>query len=144
VMPNEEFVFQYNEEEIRLKTDAKGEMILPKIRLETEVKVFQLKNGKEENINRFICDKDKKEYLIIIEIPEEKIVVPEPPKVYQMRFKVVDDENQIVPNAEITVSYNKKIAKLHTDEAGYAVLVGVEPGTQVKVIAKGEKQKKKK
>jgi len=143
-LPGEEYILKFNDQEVKMLTDAKGEMILPKIRIDTEVVAFQQKDGREENRNTFICSKDKKEYLIVIQVPDEVVIVPEAPKVYQMKFKVVDDENLIVPSAEITVSYLGKTQKLFTDAEGYAILEGVQPGTQVKVIAKGEKQKKKK
>jgi hypothetical protein len=147
ILSGERFYFSFNQEEETITSDGNGMMILPKIKLETEVKVFQLIENKEENINRFICQKDKNEYLIVIKVPEIEVpIIPEvpveEPKVYKMRFKVVDDKNEIIQNAEITVKYNGITAKVFTDEFGYAEIEGVEPGTQVNVVAKGEKKKK--
>lgn len=144
IRSGERFYFVYNGEEETITSDGSGIMILPAIKLETEVKVYQLIENKEENTNRFICQKDKDEYLIIIQVPliEVPVVPVDIPKNYKMRFKVVDDKDQIIPNAEITVKYSGKTAKVFTDEFGYAEIEGVEPGTQVNVIAKGEKKKK--
>ena len=139
-MPDELFVFKYNETEDNLKTDADGIINLPKIKLETQVKVHQVKDGQEANVNHFICVENQEEYLIILEVPAE--VIPEPPKVHNMKFKVIDDDGEIVPNATITVKYGKQKAELQTDEFGYAILENVEPGTQIKVVAKGKKKKK--
>lgn len=141
VLSNETFHFKWNEEKETLTTDENGYMILPGIKLETEIKVYQEIEDKEENVNRFICEKDKNEYLIVIQI-EEPVV--EEPKVYNMKFKVVDDDGDIVPNAEVTVKFNGQTKTLRTDELGFAVLENVEPGTKVNVKAKGKKQKKNK
>jgi len=142
ILAGERFYFSYKNVEETITSDANGIMILPKVKVQTEVKTNQLKENVEENVNRFICDKDKDEYLIIIQVPfVETPVIPIPEtKNYKMRFKVVDDNNQIVKSAEITVKYNGKTAKLFTDEFGYAELEGVEPGTKVNVVAKGDKK----
>jgi len=148
ILVGERFYFSYKNVEETITSDNDGIMILPKVNVMTEVKVYQLKDNIEENVNRFICEKGKEEYLIIIQVPYiEPVVVEKPvvpvvdPKNYKMRFKVVDDNNQIVVSAEITVKYNGKTAKLFTDEFGYAELEGVEPGTKVNVEAKSEKKK---
>ncbi len=139
----EDFIFNYKGEEKRLKTDAKGEIVIPKMKIDVEVKVFQFKDGKELNVNHFISRVEQKEYLIVIQVVEPTVVVPPPPQTYQMKFKVIDDDNKPFVNAEVTLSYDGKTVKLFTDENGYAILTDIKPGTQVKVIAKGEKPKKK-
>jgi len=141
ILSGERFYFSFNQDEETITSDGSGIMLLPKMKLETEVKVYQLKENKEENTNRFICQKDKDEYLIIIQVPVIEVPVIEQ-KNYKMRFKVVDDKDNIIPSAEITVKYNGKTEKVFTDEFGYAEIEGVEPGTQVNVIAKGDKKKK--
>jgi hypothetical protein len=142
IMPNMTFNFSFKDEMQALTSDPNGVMMLTKIKVETEVKAFQIIEGKEENVNRFICEQKRGEYLIIIPVPAEPVSTEPEKKDYRMKFKVVDDNNEIVPNAEITVKYEGKTAKVFTDEFGFAILEGVEPGTQVKVVAKGEKKKK--
>ena len=130
ILPNETFIFTYNNEEKTLTSDENGFMVLTKMTAETEVKAHQIIEEKEAHINRFVCEKEKEEYLIFIK-----------EDVYNMRFKVIDNKDEIVPNAEIKVKFNNQTKTLHTDENGYAVLEDVEPGTKVKVVAKGKKKK---
>ncbi len=146
------FNFAYKNVEETITSNAEGIMMLPKIKVGTEVKVFQLKDGNQENLNHYICEKGKDEYLIIIQVPPiveipnivQDVPIEPPPinKNYKMKFKVVDDNNEVVINAEITVKYAGKTAKLRTDSQGNAELEGVEPGTKVNVVAKGEIKKK--
>lgn len=143
IRSGERFYFNFNDEEETITSDENGIMRLPGIKLETEVKAFQLVENNEENVNRFICDKNKDEYLIVIQVPvvEQPIIPVEEEKVYKMRFKVVDDNDEIIPNAEITIKHSGRTEKVFTDEFGYAEIEGVEPGTKVNVIAKGNKKK---
>ncbi len=142
-MPNELFFFKFNEQEEQLTTDANGMMLLPKIKLDTEVSVFQTIEGKEENVNHFICENDKKEYLIVIQLEEEPVIPP--PPVHNMKFKIVDKKSgEIVPNAKVILKYNGKKEEFFSDEFGFVVLENVEPNTKVKVVATGKSQKKKK
>ncbi len=142
ILPNELFYIKYNEKEIKETTNENGEFFLKRIKLDTEIKTFQLDNNDEININNFICQKDEDEYLIVIQLPE--VVVEPPPSKHNMRFKVVDNKDEIVANATVTVKYDGKKVVLTTDEYGYTVLEDVKPGTKVKVVAKGKKQKKQK
>ena len=130
VLPNQTFIFTYNDQKITLTSDANGTMLLPKMFAETEVKAHQIIEEKEAHINRFVCEKDTEEYLIIIK-----------EDVYNMRFKVIDNKDNIIRNAEIKVKYEGKTATLFSDKDGYAVLEDVEPGTKVEVVATKKKKK---
>jgi len=143
ILPNETFTFTYNGKTETLTSGADGTMLLPAIAINTEVKAYQISGSDEINLHRFICAKDTSEYLIVIKVPEEVVVAPEVPKVYDMKFKVVDNTGELVTNAKIVVTFNKQTKTLFTDEQGFAVLPNVEPGTQVKVKATGKKNKKK-
>jgi hypothetical protein len=53
-----------------------------------------------------------------------------------MRFKVIDEKNNVIKSAEITVKYNGKTETLWTDAEGYAELKDVPLGTVVEAKAK--------
>ncbi|MEA3451289.1 MAG: carboxypeptidase-like regulatory domain-containing protein [Bacteroidota bacterium] len=129
------FTFDYNGIKKNLTSDAEGNITLAEVKAGTEVAVYQTVNEEKANIHNFICENEK-EYVL-------KVVSPEEP-VYNMRFKVVDPNGDIVPNAKVKVKYNKKSTELFTDDEGYAVLEDIEPNTQVKVVAIGKKKKEQK
>ncbi len=129
-LANLNFKFNFNQEEKTLMTGADGIMILPKMLVGTEVKTSHDSEDNGFVTNNFICEINKSEYLIIIKEKE-----------YQMRFKVIDKKDEIVADAEIKVKYDGKTATLFTDNEGYAILEGVEPGTKVEVVATKKKKK---
>jgi len=134
-LSNITFTFDYSGIQKNLTSDADGNITLPEIKVGTEVAVYQTVNDEKANIHNFICENEK-EYIL-------RVITPEEP-VYNMRFKVVDPNGDIVPNAKVKIKYDKKSTELFTDENGFAILEDVEPNTQVKVVAIGKKQKKKK
>ena len=140
ILTNETFNFKFDGDEITLSTNEKGEMTLPKVRVGTEVNTSQNIEGRTENNNNFICEKDKEVYNIIIQVPETEVPVAEPPKEYEMKFKVLDHKDKPVANAEVTVKYGDITKTIITDSEGYTVLKDIEPGTKVKVIAKKKKK----
>ena len=132
ILPNETFIFNYNEQEVPLASDENGLIMLSKLHVDTEVKAFQMIEEQEAHVHRFICEKEKEEYLLVIK-----------EDVFNMKFKVIDNKDNIIPNAEITVKYNNQTKTLFTDENGYAILEDVDPETKVEVVAKAKKQKSK-
>ncbi len=128
-LANLNFKFSFDNEERTLTTGTDGVMMLPNILTGTKVNTSH--NSKDSGMitNSFVCETNRNEYLIIIKEKE-----------YQMRFKVVNKKDKIIPNAEIKVKYNGKTATLFTDSEGYAILEGVEPGTKVEVIATKKKK----
>ncbi len=133
LMPNQTFTFKYEENEVQLTSNEKGEITLTKIRLTTEVNAFQKTETKTENTHNFICEKEKEFYLLIIEVP---VVVVEPEKQYNMKFQVLDQKNNPIPDAEVTLTYGGKTVNVLTDNQGFTILNDIKPGTKVKVIAK--------
>lgn len=129
-LANLNFKFSYDNEEKTLTTGADGMMVLPQILVGTSVKTVHESEERGYMANSFVCDVEKDVYIILIK-----------DKQYNMRFKVIDNKDNIVPDAEIKVKYNKKTATLHTDSEGYAILEDVEPGTKVQVVATKKKKK---
>lgn len=128
-----EFIFEYNGSQVNAISNAEGKITLNRIKSGTTVRAYQIVNQQQDNVNTFVCNPQTPFYPIVVNI--EEVVVKEP-ETHNMRFKVTDEKNNIVANAEVTVKYNGKTEVLHTDENGYAVLLNVPPGTQVEVKAK--------
>ncbi len=146
-MPNEKFLLKYDESETELTTNESGEFMLPQVPSGKQVSAWQTEEGKIINSNNFIADKEKEFYLIVIEIPEEEVVAPPSPvveeeKTHDMKFKVIDNKNNVIADAEVKVRYGTNTQTLFTDSEGYAVLKGVELGTKVEVVAYKKKKKK--
>jgi hypothetical protein len=127
---NANFTFEYNNQTKSLSSNEQGKIILPDIKIGTEIIAYQ---DKKEDAQKFICQKDKKEYILRIKKPE-----------YTLKFKVVDPDGEIVPNAKVKVKYGNQKIQLTTDNNGYAILKNLKPGMQVKVVAIGKKTKKNK
>ena len=112
-------------------------MTIPKVKVESEVFVKE-KEDRKINQTSFICKKEKPLYNIIIEVPQPEITPPPPiekPKLTPMRIKVVDKDDKIIPNADITVEYAGKKVETKSDENGYAIIEDIEPNTKVKITA---------
>ena len=137
--PGENFSLSFDGEKIDSISDSKGEMILKKIRVGTEVAVFHSKSGKQFN---FICEAKKDSYIIILEgEPVIEVTKTEEP-VHDMKFKVLEPDGSPSANAEITVKFGNETKILMTDSEGFAILKDVKPGTKVEVTAKKEIKKK--
>ncbi|MCQ2973798.1 MAG: carboxypeptidase-like regulatory domain-containing protein [Bacteroidales bacterium] len=136
VLSGQEFIFEYNTEKVKGVSDAEGHITINKVKNGVTVKAYQEKDGAQENINTFISDRKVEKYPIVIVIEEVVETPPPPPETRNMRFKVVDEKNNIVKSAAVTVKYNGITKTLMTDENGYAELQDVPLGTQVEVKAK--------
>jgi hypothetical protein len=130
----ENFSLSYDNQKTDNVSDSKGEMILKKIRVGTEVGVLHPKSGKQMN---FICEVKKDFYLIVLE-GDPKVEDP----LHDMKFQVLEPDGSPSANAEITVKFGTETRTLMTDSEGFAVLKNVKPGTKVNVTAKKINPKK--
>jgi len=132
------FTFEYDGQKIQGVSNAEGVINLERIKNGTRVEAYQTDEaGARKYENVYVFDRLVNPYRLAIEVevvPEPP--APEPPKTHNMRFKVVDDKNNIVKSAEITVKYLGKTETMMTDEEGYAVLMDVPVGTVVEAKAK--------
>lgn len=131
---SEAFTLSYNSAKFDFVTDVNGEFTVKSVPVGTMVTAFPKNAERSLNTNNFTCEKGRREYLIVILAPQTKK--------HPMRFKVIDEKDKVIANAEVTVMYNGKKEVLQTDAEGYAVLEDVEPNTKVKVIAKAPKKDK--
>ena len=141
IQSNVTFLFTYNEQTIQAVSNADGLITIERLKNGTKVEAFQNgETGTRENLNTFIFDRKTPLYKIVL--PVIKVAEPTPPppppppQTHNMRFKVVDEKNNIVKSAEITVKYNGKTETLWTDAEGYAELKDVPLGTVVEAKAK--------
>lgn len=138
------FTFNIEGTETTLTSDASGKIILPKIKFGQSVDAYQLKENQKTNEQSFVCQKDPNEkYYLKVVVEEVKPPVIEPPKEekYKMQVKVLDPENNIVPNAKVTLKYLGKTVEKVTDENGYVYLDDVKPNTKVEVKAIADNKK---
>lgn len=132
---SQNFQFEYDGQKISAVSNADGIITLERIKSGTRVEAYQPQaDGSRKYENVYLFDRLVNPYRIAIEVE----VAPEPelPKTHNMRFKVVDDKNNVVKSAEITVKYLGKTETLMTDAEGYAVLMDVPVGTVVEARAK--------
>lgn len=138
------FSFESNGQTSTLTSDTEGKIILPKQKFNEPVLAYQTKDDQKINEQSFICPKDSTQ-INYLKIVEEQPVVDTPPppppppveeeKKYQMKVKVVDKDNVIVPNALVTLEYSNKVVQKTTDENGFVYLEDVKPNIQVKIKA---------
>lgn len=124
------FLFSYDGNQVNLTSDAEGKIILNNIKKGTEVSVKS--NSEQADIYNFICEDERENILRIKK------------KTYDMRIKIVDKNNEIVPNAKVTIKTGKTKKIYYSDENGFVILKNVEPNTKFDVVAIGKKQRKKK
>lgn len=137
LLHNVEFQFDYNEETIKATTNADGQIILNNIKNTTQVTAYQIsESGNKNNVNNFIYERTNPNYKIVIQV-ETIQLPPEPePKTHNMRFKVIDEKNNVIKDAEVIVKYNNITKTLRTDSEGYAELQDVPIGAVVEAKAK--------
>ena len=135
------FTFESNGHSTTLTSDAQGKIILPKQKFNEPVLAYQIKEEQRINEQSFVCAKDPTQ-INYLKILEEQPVVETPPppleeeeKKYQMKIKVVDKNNVVVPNALVKLEYLNKVVEKTSDENGYVFLDDVKPNVQVKIKA---------
>lgn len=124
------FLFSYDGNDMSRTSDAEGEIILNDIKKGTEVSVKS--NDEPADTYKFICEDEREN---ILRLKKES---------YNMRIKIVDKKNEIVPNAKVTVKTGKTKKTYYSDENGFVILKKVEPNAKFEVVAIGKKHRKKK
>ena len=136
-LSGKEFIFDYNNQKIKAISDADGHMTLKKVKNGVTVQAYQEGESGRENQNTFVSDRKIEKYPIVIEIKEElPPPPPPPPPARKMRFKVIDEKNNVVKSAEVIVKYNGITKTLFTDADGYCELEDVPIGAVVEAKAK--------
>lgn len=134
---NMKFTFEYDTNKIDAVSNAEGGITIERVKNGTKVEAYQLtESGAKDSLNVFVFDRKHGVYQIVVTVETIQITPPPPPATHNMRFKVVDEKNNVVKSAEITVKYNGKTETLWTDADGYAELKDVPVGTVVEAKAK--------
>lgn len=84
--------FEYLNEQVELTSDNTGQIVLEKIPVNTDVKVYQLDKDKEVNVEINKCKQDKAQYFIKVD---------ETFDISEMKFKLVDKSGQIIRSADV-------------------------------------------
>ena len=135
VQPEARFMFEFDGQSVSMTSNSDGVITIEHLRNGTKVEAYQTgEAGTRENVNTFIYDRKTGWYKIVL--PVVTVAPPPPPATHNMRFKVVDEKNNVIKSAEITVKYDGKTETLWTDADGYAELKDVPIGTVVEAKAK--------
>lgn len=128
------FNLEYNGQTEKAVSNAEGQMKLERVKNSTQVVAYQLtESGSKDNVNTFIYDRKTPNYKIVVFVETIKV---EEPKTHNMRFKVIDEKNNVIKSAEVIVKYNGITKTLITDAEGYAELTDVPIGAVVEAKAK--------
>ncbi len=114
--------FEYLDQKIEKVSDNTGQILLEKIPLNTNVKVYQVFNDKECNVEINKCIKDKAQYFIIAEKFYE---------VSNMKFKLVDKTGQIIRTADVRFKVGENEFETVTDHFGCVVIDDIKVGDYV-------------
>jgi|GEM_PF-3785249 hypothetical protein len=114
--------FEYLGKKLEKISDNTGQILLEQVPVNTKVKVYQLYQGKEHNVEINICKKDKAQYFIIIQKFFE---------VSDMKFKLVDKTGQVIRNADVRIKLSEKEYETVTDHIGNIKVEGVKHGDNV-------------
>lgn len=137
--PGVEFTFEFDGRTEKATSDSGGRIILKRLKNSEAVSAYQMsETGGKNNLNNFIYNRSIPEYKIVIQVETLKVEEPEAevPKTHNMRFKVIDEKNNVIKNAEVIVKYNNVTKTLRTDAEGYAELTDVPVGAVVEAKAK--------
>ncbi len=114
--------FEYLNQKIEKISDNTGQILLEKIPVNTNVKVYQVFNDKECNVEINKCIKDKAQYFIIAEKFYE---------VSNMKFKLVDKTGQIIRTADIRFKVGDNEFETVTDHFGCVIIENIKVGDSV-------------
>ena len=114
--------FKYNGNVTEKRTDSTGQITLKDIPLNTKVKVFQLFNKKEENIEIFTCEKDKAQYFYVAEEIFETA---------DMTFKLVDKNGQLIRSSDLRFKHDNKEFETATNSEGCVTIENIKIGSSV-------------
>lgn len=116
---NENITVEYLDKTVVYKTDNNGIVVLPEIPVATDVKCWQTPN----NIQKFTCEADKGEYRYVGTQP-----------LIRMKFKVVDNQDQIIANLPFAFEVNNQKIEKRSDANGLIELNDIEADTLVKAF----------
>lgn len=129
-----EFLFEHDGITEKAVSNADGRIVISRLKNSTAVAAYQpSETGAKNNLNNFIYNRSTPEYKIVIQVETLQV---EEPKTHNMRFKVIDEKNNVIKDAEVIVKYNGITKTLRTDSEGYAELQDVPLGTVVEASAK--------
>jgi hypothetical protein len=114
--------FEYLNEQIKAVSDNTGQIVLEKIPVNTEVKVYQLHNGEEYNVEINKCKKDKAQYFISVDKDFD---------FSYMKFKLVDKSGQVIRGADVRFKVEDNEFESVTDQEGCIVINDVKVGSLV-------------
>jgi len=114
--------FEYNGKKEELISDNTGQITLKDVPVGSSVKVYQIFNDKEYNIEVNKCVKDKAQYFFVGERLFET---------NDMKLKLVDDKDEIIRNADIRIKLNDNEFESKTDTDGCVFLTEIELGATV-------------
>ena len=84
--------FEYLNEQVKIVSDSTGQIVLEQIPVNTNVKVYQLHDGNEVNVEINKCEKDKAQYFISVDKDFDFTF---------MKFKLVDKSGQVIRGADV-------------------------------------------
>jgi len=114
--------FEFVGERIEKTSDNTGQIVLEKIPLNTNVKVYQLFGNVEHNVEINKCRNDKAQYFIVTEKFHE---------VSGMKFKLVDKSGVIIRNADLRFKIGDKEFETVTDHFGNITIDDIKVGETV-------------
>jgi hypothetical protein len=120
LMEGVKVMFEYSDKKIEKESNNLGQIILEKIPVNTEVKVFQLVDEKELNLSIHKCTKETLHYSIILDEPAMRV---------NMRIKLVEKSGQTIKNADVRIKQGNKETDTQSGQDGYIVVKDVEVGT---------------
>jgi len=115
-------IFEYNGKKEEIESDNTGQVTLKNIPLKTNVKVYQFFNGKEYNVEINKCVAEKAQYFFVGEHLFET---------NDMKFKLIDEQKQIIDNADVRFKYDNNEFESKTNAEGYIILKKIKIGTKI-------------
>lgn len=114
--------FEYLDKKVEKVSDNTGQIVLEKIPVNTQVKVYQLHNQKEVNVEINTCKKDKAQYFIAVDKHFDFST---------MKFKLVDKSGQIIRGADVRFKESDAEYEMVTDQDGCIKLADIKVGSVV-------------
>ncbi len=114
--------FEYLNEQVEIVSDNTGQIVLEKIPVNTNVKVYQLHNGEEVNVEINKCEKDKAQYFISVDKDFDFTF---------MKFKLVDKNGQLIRGADVRFKVGGDEFESVTDNDGCIVINDVKVDSTV-------------
>ena len=114
--------FEYLNEKVKIVSDNTGQIVLEKIPVNTEVKIYQLHEGEEVNVEVNKCKKDKAQYFISVDKDFDFAI---------MKFKLVDKNGQVIRGADVRFKVDGDEFESITDNEGCIVIKDVKVDSTV-------------